>query len=197
MIEQEMASIIKFVLDRAGDPSPYYWNVPQHFAVPAAYFPTPEIDTGGETFLTYYMDYVWYIKLFHRNGQEAYSLGNAVATAIRAVRNLIPLIAEDGNEVEESWVRVNDPKLKLLDDGAAQLTITWRSRRPYKDTEEGVMRSQAFNVDVFIQSGKTISDTYAETLEQYSVPLNSSGSALEERRTHDGSKEKSDRGCRD
>ena len=47
MLEQEMASIIKFVLDRAGGPSPYYWNVPRHFCVPAAYFPTPEIDTGG------------------------------------------------------------------------------------------------------------------------------------------------------
>ena len=75
MLEQEMASIIKFVLDNAQGPSPYYWNVPQHFCVPAAYFPTPEIDTGGETFLTYYMDYVWYIKLFHKTGQGAYSLG--------------------------------------------------------------------------------------------------------------------------
>ena len=71
MLEQEMASIIKFVLDNAQGPSPYYWNVPQHFCVPAAYFPTPEIDTGGETFLTYYMDYIWYIKLFHKTGQGA------------------------------------------------------------------------------------------------------------------------------
>ena len=134
MLEQEMASIIKYVLDKAGGPSPYYWNVPQNFSVPAAYFPTPEIDTGGETFLTYYMDYVWFIKLFHKTGQGAYSLGHAVMTAIRAARNLIPLIAEDGSEVAGSWVRINDPQLKVLDDGAAQLTISWRSRRPYSDT---------------------------------------------------------------
>lgn len=92
MLEQEMASIIKFVLDNAQGPSPYYWNVPQHFCVPAAYFPTPEIDTGGETFLTYYMDYVWYIKLFHKTGQGAYSLGFSVITALKAARNLVPLI---------------------------------------------------------------------------------------------------------
>ena len=53
MLEQEMASIMKYVIDRAGKPAPYYWEVPAHFVVPSAYFPMPEIDTGGETFLTY------------------------------------------------------------------------------------------------------------------------------------------------
>lgn len=175
LLEQEMASIIKFVLDKAGGPSAYYWNVPQHFTVPAAYFPTPEIDTGGETFLTYYMDYVWYIKLFHKTGEGAYSAGHAVTTAIKAARNLIPLIAEDGSEIEGSWVRVDDPKIKVLDDGAAQVTINWRSRRPYSDTVEETQRAQNINVDVFMKSGKEISEAYAEALERYAVPLNNSG----------------------
>ena len=174
-LEQEIASIMKYVIDRAGKPAPYYWEVPAHFAVPSAYFPMPEIDTGGETFLTYYMDYAWYIKIFHRTKEGAYALGLAVVTAIRAARNLVPLIAEDGSEVEESWVRLNDPKLKILDDGAAQLTITWRSRRPYNDTAAGAQRSQSFYVDVFMKSGKEISDAYADALEKYAVPLNSNG----------------------
>ena len=175
MLEHEMASIIKYVLDRAGGPSPYYWNVPRHFSIPAAYFPTPELDTGGETFLTYWTDFVWYIKLFHRTGQGAYSAGSAVLQAIRAGRNLIPLIAQDGSEIEGEWVRVNDPKLKVLDDGAAQLTMSWRSRRPYNDTTEAVDRAQAFSLDVFMKSGKTISDTYAEALEQYAIPTQEPG----------------------
>lgn len=175
MLEQEMASIIKFVLDKAGGPSPYYWNVPQNFSVPAAFFPTPEIDTGGETFLTYYMDYVWFIKLFHKTGQGAYSLGYEAMAAMRAARNMIPLIAEDGSEVAGSWVRINDPQLKVLDDGAAQLTISWRSRKPYRDTAEGVTQARSFNVDVFMHSGKTVSGAYAQTLEKYAVLLNPNG----------------------
>lgn len=175
MLEQEMASIIKFVLDRAGGPSPYYWNVPRHFTVPAAYFPTPELDTGGETFLTYYTDYVWYVKLFHKSGQGAYAIGSAVVEAIRAERNLVPLIQQNGSAIEGEWVRVNDPKLKVLDDGAAQLTISWRSRRPYRDTAEDRTRAQSFNLDVFMKSGKTISDAYAEALERYAVPIQEPG----------------------
>lgn len=179
MLEQEMASIMKFVLDRAGKPAPYYWKVPAHFSVPSAFFPMPEIDTGGETFLTYYMDYSWFIKIFHRKEADAYSLGLAVIEAIRAERNLVPLIAEDGSEIEGSWVRVNDPKLKILDDGAAQLAINWRSRRPYNDTAAGAQRSRSFSVDVFMKSGKEISDAYAEALEKYAVPLQTNGAKPE------------------
>ena len=46
----------------------------------------------------------------------------------------MPLIAEDGTVIDRSWVRIDDPSLKVLDDGAAQLTISWRSRKPYSDT---------------------------------------------------------------
>lgn len=181
MIEQEMASIIKFVLDHAGDPAPYYWNIPQHFTIPAAYFPTPEINTGGETLLTYNMDYVWYIKLFDKTEQVAYSRGSAVVMAIRAARNLIPLIEQDGSEIKGDWVRVNDPQLKILDNGAAQLAISWRSRRPYNEFAERegssqVKKAQIFHVNTIMRSGKTISDAYAETLENYAIPLQTSGS---------------------
>lgn len=174
-LEQEIASIMKFVLDGAGKPAPYYWEVPAHFSVPSAYFPMPEIDTGGETFLTYNMDYSWYIKIFHRTKEGAYSLGLSVITAIKAARNLVPLISEDGSEIEGNWVRLDDPKLKILDDGAAQLSINWRSRRPYNDTTAEAQRSQSFNVDVFMKSGPKISDAYAEVLERYAVPLQSNG----------------------
>lgn len=171
VIEQEMASVIKFVLDRAGGPAPYYWSLPQHFTIPAAYFPTPEIDTGGETFLTYNIDYVWYIKLFDKTGQSAYALGSTVVMALRAARNLVPLIEQDGSEIKGSWVRVNDPQLKVLDDGAAQLTVSWRSRRPYSDVVEGAEKSKTIHIDTIMRPGQMISDAYAQALESYAIPL--------------------------
>ena len=174
MLEQEMASIIKFTLDRAKNPSPYYWEVPQHFTIPAVYFPTPEIATGGETFLTYNVDYAWYIKFFHHSSQKAYASAFSVLTAIRANRNLIPLITETGERAEGN-VRVNDPKLKVLDNGAAQLTVEWRSRRPYNADE--AVKMQTYEVDRWnkeeLYGERTISDAYAEALEKYAIPLSS------------------------
>lgn len=175
MLEQEMASIIRYVAEQAGGPSPYYWNVPQHFSVPAVFFPPPEIASGGDTFSTYYLDYAWYIKLFHKTEQEAYAMGEKVLNAVRAARNLIPLIEEQGNVIPGEWVRVEDPSLRVLDSGAAQLTINWRSRRPYADTLEPREKASAFDVNVFMKPGGTISDEYAAMLEKYAIPTNQPG----------------------
>lgn len=133
VLEQDIASIIKFTLDKAGNPAPYYWKVPKSFAVPSVYFPEPEIDTGSDTLSTYSLDYFWNVVFFHKTSGEAYRLALQVLTEIRARRNLIAVIDTDGSETEEI-LRVNDPKLKPLDNGAVQLEITWTSRRPY-DTE--------------------------------------------------------------
>lgn len=172
MLEQELASIIKYTLDRAGNPSPYYYDVPQHFNVPAAYFPTPEISTGGETLATYNVDYAWYIKFFHRSSQQAYALGAKVLMAIKGDRNLIPLISKTGEEAG-GGVRLDDPKLKVLDNGAAQLTLEWRSRRPY-NTEEAV-KMQSYEVEGWknpdIYLSRVIPTAYTEALEQYAVTL--------------------------
>lgn len=133
VLEQEIASIIKFLLDSTGNPAPYYYEVPQSFAVPAAFFPQAEIDTGGETLITYNMDYVLYVKFFAPTREDAYRLALMAVTAIRGKRNLIPLIAEDGTSIKGQGIRINDPDLKMPDDGAAQVKISWRSRRPYDD----------------------------------------------------------------
>lgn len=172
MLEQELASIIKYTLDRARNPSPYYYEVPRSFNVPAVYFPTPEISTGGETFVTYNMDYVWYIKFFHRTSQQAYALGMEVLAAIKGRRNLIPLISKTGEETG-AGVRLNDPKLKVLDNGAAQLTLEWRSRRPYDAEEATKMQSYEVegwkNPDIYLT--REIPAAYAAALEQYAITL--------------------------
>lgn len=43
---------------------------------------------------------------------------------------------------------MDDPKLKVLDNGAAQLTLNWTSRRPY-DREETV-KMQSYEVEAGI-----------------------------------------------
>lgn len=144
MIEQELASVIRFVLDNAGDVYPYYWNVPESFRYPAVYFPVPEAVTGGETMLTYNVDFTLYVKFFSATTQEAYGTGLNVVNAVRADRNLVPLVNEDGETLKEG-IRVRDPALKVLDDGAAQMSVSWRSRRPYNGVEAEKMMKFVVN----------------------------------------------------
>lgn len=129
-LEQELASIIRFILDAAGNPAPYYHEIPQDFLVPSIYFPTPEITTGGETFLTYRAEYVWYISFFGSTTQDAYDMALKALTAIKESRNLIPLISDTGEQTGKG-IRVKDPEIKKIADGAYRLVIEFASRRPY------------------------------------------------------------------
>lgn len=128
--EQELASIIAFALEKAGNPSPYYYNVPEEFVYPAMYFPRPEISTRGETLSAYALEYVWYINVFCKTTDEAYQLALAVLTALKDARNLIPLIDKNGTAIREK-LRLHDPSIKPVDSGVAQITLAWTSRRPY------------------------------------------------------------------
>lgn len=172
MLEQEIASIIKFLLDKAENPSPYYHSVPKGFTIPSAYFPTPEITTGGDTLSTYSMEYTWFVLFFHKSSQEAHDIGFRVLTEIRERRNLIPLIDEKGRETKH-FLRVDDPKLKVLDNGAAQLQIDWTSRRPYNSEQSEKMRNFEIknwnNPDKY--RGRTISAAYQEAISKYAIPL--------------------------
>lgn len=134
LLEQEIASIIAFALTQAGNPSPYYYNVPEKFDFPAMFFPQPEIRTRGETFRTYAMEYAWYINVLCETTEEAHAKAWAVLTALKRARNYVPLIDTEGEPTGEK-LRLDDPSVRPVDTGVVQLTIEWTSRRPYDDPE--------------------------------------------------------------
>lgn len=136
MLEQEIASIMAFALTKAGNPKPFYWDVPERFEFPAMYFPQPEINTRGETFRTYAMEYVWYINVLCETTEDAHAKAWEVLSALKRARNLVPLIEQDGSE-SGSHLRLDDPSLKTVDSGVVQLGLSWTSRRPY-DYDEAV-----------------------------------------------------------
>lgn len=105
------------------------------------------------------------VRHFFASAQEAYALGLSVLTAIKGSRNLIPLITETG-EPAGGKLRIDDPSLKILDDGAAQLTLNWRSRRPYDMTEATKMQTFEVegwkNPDIYIE--RVIPAAFAEAI---------------------------------
>lgn len=139
MLEQEIASIIKFILDCSGNPTPYYYNVPQSFQMPAAYFPRPEITTGSDTLSTYEAAYALYVNFFDRTTEEAYDRALTALEAIKRRRDLIPLIDTDGNRLNKS-VRLKNLTLKPIGECAAQLSMEFVSRRLYDVPQNNKMR---------------------------------------------------------
>ena len=170
--EQEAASIMRYVLGAAGNPRPYYHNIPETFAVPSVFFPMPEAATGPDTFLSYSVDYQWYIKFFASTTGEAYEAGMKVLSAIQSGRRLIPLLSESGEWTGER-LRLNDPAVKAIDDeatgfGTAQLYVSWRSRRPYDRNAGDLMRRfHIFLHDKEGQAGETPAASESAEMDGY------------------------------
>lgn len=162
MIEQEMASIIKFILDNTEKSSPYYHNIPENFYVPATYFPVPEITSRGETFLTYALEYTWYVKFFDVDSQSAYFRAYQAINALQARRNVITLLDENGAEIS-AGLRLNDPSISVIDVGVAQIVLRWASRRPYAQSETSKM--QTYDIE-FWDKGAYKSPSLSAALEE-------------------------------
>ena len=151
MLEQEIASIIKFTLEKTGSPTPYYNEVPEGFLLPSVYFPVPEVSSGGDTLATYALNYALVVKFFHIDARPAYERGFSALTAIRAARNLIPLIDESGARTGRGF-RLKDPTLKKMDGtpGVAQLELSWDSPRPYDDPD--VQKMMVYDLNMYGKS---------------------------------------------
>lgn len=144
MLEKEVASIIKFILDSAGNPTPYYHNMPESFAVPSVYFPSPEISFEPDTFSTYGADYMMFANFFHCSTELAYELALPVFHSINAARKLIPLIDINGKNTGY-YARIKDIQLKKADECAYQLQVNWVSRRPYNCEEAQLIQNFYLN----------------------------------------------------
>ena len=144
-LEQEIASIIRFILDATTGLTPYYQQVPDSFTVPAVYFPQPIFAARGETFLTYALEYDWFVKFFASTDGEAQAHAARALNAICAARLLVPLIDEQGQPVGRG-VRLKDPELSKADDNAYQIRLQWDSRRPYNAVEDQKMMHYDLNI---------------------------------------------------
>ena len=108
MLEQDLASIMRLLTEKSGNPAPYYNNVPEQFRVPAIYFPRPDIGSSGDTLNTYALDFSLFVKFFHRTKEDAYELGCTALNALLERRSRIPLIDESGKPTGK-YIRIRDP----------------------------------------------------------------------------------------
>ncbi len=135
MLDQETASVARFILDVAEGHKDYFDALPERFYVPSAYFPPPEIETRGDTLTTYAMSITWFVKFFASTKRAAETAALKVLTELTRVRGLVPLLDEKDGKPTGKFMRVYDPAVRPIEDspGAAQLTLRWTSHRPYDE----------------------------------------------------------------
>lgn len=138
-LEQEVSSIIQYVLRKSGLEKFYTDELPTSFFIPSAYFPAPELDTEYDTLSTYSVHYRMPVRFFAAKTQAAYKYARTVANCLIAERNRIPLMDEHGENGGEHF-KVKRSDVKKIDSGVYGFNIEWESHRTFDDipdTETG------------------------------------------------------------
>lgn len=149
MLDQEIASAMRFLIVAADNPKPYYYNIPEDFLTPAIFFPQPEIRTSGDTLKTYALEFSWFVKFFDKDTQSAHLRAFAALTALQYKMCVVPLIDTAG-ELTGRGFRMNDPAMRPVDAGAVQLTLSWNSPRPY--FEEVAQKMRVYHTNMWVKS---------------------------------------------
>lgn len=147
-MEQEPASVARFVLGAVPGLTPYYEKIPEDFIVPSVYFPKPVFTSRGDTLSGYALEYDWTLTFFASTDEEAQENATKALNALCYKRRLVPLIDEAGEAVEGRGVRLGDPELRRADSGAYQLFLRWTSRRGYEVTEKTPAREVHININL-------------------------------------------------
>lgn len=139
-IEQETASIIKYIQKTIGNSVQYlYHKIPEDFTKPTVYFPVPEFRTRLSSVGYYNVSYMWLIKIFAPETEEAYVYAREIVLAMAKDRFLIPLAEEDGTSGNKNFY-VQEPEISKADNGVYTVEIDWDSARPY--TQKEVLKMQ-------------------------------------------------------
>jgi len=134
IMNQETASIIRFILDAVGDARPYYRPAPEGYGLPSVYFPAPEVLGAGCTLSSYELAYVWKIEFSGADVQAAYEMAVSALEEIQRRRGRIPLLDIEGNGSGDC-LSVNDPEIVRLEN-SARLVVSWSSYHNYADEAE-------------------------------------------------------------
>ena len=145
MLDREIASAMRFLIDAADNPYPYYCKIPAEFKVPSIYFPQPNIATSGDTLSTYALEFNWYVTIFDVSTQAAHARALDALNALQLARCVIPLIDEKGALTGRGF-RMKDPSLRNVDDCVTRLILKWTSPRPYHSPPKQIISINHVNL---------------------------------------------------
>lgn len=143
-MDQYESSIARVCLELSGIGYFYEDNVPENFMVPSLYFPVPAVYPSASALGSYQSSYSIYANVFAVNKREAGELAEKIVQGIMLKKCRIPVFEENGADSGEV-IKLNPPSFKVIDEGMAQVTLTYNIVRAFTKTESAKAKSLNIN----------------------------------------------------
>lgn len=142
----EVGSIMKYFYDLF-PVKIYKKEVPEEFAVPSLYFPTPTTFDESDSNMTFAKVYSLSVKLFHEDSIKANDRAEHIADTIRSNKNVIPILNSDGEKTGQ-FLRLSRIETRIGDSGVAMIIMGWESNYYYNREEWPSMQTIEFDSEV-------------------------------------------------
>lgn len=156
-MREDFASIVRFVMDNVGNQANahiYFENIKDGFGIPAFYFPQPEEEINQVSLLNGYLqDCSCLLQIFAATDEDAMVLANKVKKVILNNNEYIPVIDFNGNNTGEIF-RVIVKKINRIDEGLAQVSLSWKYDERYNNIPNDKIKDISFNLSM--KEGKSI-----------------------------------------
>jgi hypothetical protein len=127
MIEQQIASIARNLIDICGIEKVYLDDVPEEFETPSLYIPFPEsVDNTFDSVDTFRRDYVVYINIFHNTTTQAMEVADDVCLNLYSQNLKVPIIRVNGS-LDSSYLKLDKCTSSKIDNGVSQVAIQWHN----------------------------------------------------------------------
>ena len=130
-LTQAVASLYHFISGlNLGIAKSYFGEVPESFAVPSVFYPTPETDNRGYSTSGYETDSIIFLKVFDKTSMESNYIAQQIVEGIMKARRNIPIYGDDGTPtgIDYHIYKVNS---RNLETGVTQIEISYKTQTSY------------------------------------------------------------------
>ena len=150
--EQYLLSIASFMYNSGKKVAPslhkVFTELPENMALPAIYFPDPEVLSFPGTLSADRLNYSWFVKIIAMSSEAAYEIAAQIQRDVCGQRSLIPVLNQDGSETG-TYIRMEKPHIKKIDRHTYQLTLGWNETLYYDDVDDSAQGDiTEFNFEV-------------------------------------------------
>lgn len=143
-MDQYESSIARACLELGGILYLYEDNVPENFMVPSLYFPAPSVFPSASTLGSYQSCYSIYANVFAATKREAEKLAEKIVQGIMLKKCLLPVFEENGTD-SGKVIKLDPPSSRGIDEGMAQITLTYCIIRAFTQTKSAGVESMNIN----------------------------------------------------
>lgn len=143
-MDQYESSLARTCLELSGISYLYEDNVPENFMVPSLYFPVPAAFPSVSALGSFRSRYTVYANVFAVSRREAGELAEKIVQGIMRKNCLLPVFEESGADSGKA-LKLEPPSSKVIDEGMAQVTLSYSIIRFY--TRTATAKTQGVNIN--------------------------------------------------